>query len=468
MTDHRTPSPDPPTPNSQHPSPLPYNRPDVDEDAIAEVVDTLRSGWLTTGPKAARFEHEFATYTGAAHALAVNSATAALHLALIAAGVGPGDEVITTPLTFAACANVIVQQGATPVLADVCAADLNIDPEQIERRITPRTRALMAVHYAGQPCRMDDLLDIARRHDLFLIEDAAHAAGAMYRGRMIGSIGDATAFSFYATKNLTTGEGGMLTTNRADVEERARIMTLHGMNRDAWKRYDFGRESAGSLTASPARPGDSPRRYNPGRESAGSARPTSRGPGDQGDAPDTPDRAGEGRGRDGDARAGGRGAWYYEVVAAGYKYNMSDIQAALGLSGLRRLDAMNARRAMLAARLTDRLADCDAVETPSSRAEVLHAWHLYVIRMRPDALRIDRAAFIEELTRRGIGTSVHFIPIHYHPFYREGFGFRTGDYPVAEDAYARLISLPLYPTMTEEDIDRVAGAVREVALTFRR
>ena len=391
-----------PTPDSPLPTPLPYNRPDLTEDEIAEVVDTLRSGWLTTGPKTRRFEAAFAAYTGAAHALAVNSATAALHLALVAAGVGPGDEVITTPLTFAACANVIVQQGATPVLADICADDLNIDPVQVERRLTPRTRALMAVHYGGQPCRMDELLDLCRQRNLFLIEDAAHASGAAYKGRPIGSLGDATAFSFYATKNLTTGEGGMLTTNRADVEERARIMTLHGMDRDAWRRYDRG------------------------------------------------------------------GSWFYEVVAPGYKYNMSDIQAALGLVQLRRLDAMNARRTALAERLSAALAGWEAVELPTSRPEARHVWHLYAIRLRLEMLTIDRARFIEELTALGIGVSVHFIPIHHHPYYREGFGFRPADFPITEDSYARLLSLPLYPGMTDADSDRVAEAVIDVARRFRR
>lgn len=387
---------------AQPPAPLPYNRPDITDEEIAAVVQTLRSGWLTTGPKTREFEAAFAAYVGAHHAVAVNSATAALHLALDAAGVGPGDEVITTPLTFAACANVIVQQGARPVLADVSPDDLNIDPGQVERRLTPRTRAVMAVHYAGQPCRMDELLDITRRRGVFLLEDAAHAVGAAYRGRMIGSLGDATAFSFYATKNLTTGEGGMLTTNRAEVAERVRLMTLHGMNRDAWKRYAHG------------------------------------------------------------------GSWYYEVVAPGYKYNMSDLQAALGLVQLRRLEAMNARRAALAARLTAHLSACAAVQPPIVRPEVRHAWHLYVIRLRLEALRIDRATFITELGRRGIGASVHFIPIHYHPYYREGFGFRHGDFPVAEDAYARLISLPLYPGMSEADVDRVAEAVLDVVRAHRR
>jgi dTDP-4-amino-4,6-dideoxygalactose transaminase len=386
----------------RQPPPLPYNRPAIGEEEIAEVVDALRSGWLTTGPKTARFEQEFAAYTGAAHALALNSATAALHLALEAAGIGPGDEVITTPLTFAACANVIVQLGARPVLADVCADDLNIDPAEVERRVTPRTRAVMAVHFAGQPCRMDALLDLAARRRLFLLEDAAHAAGAAYRGRRVGAIGDATAFSFYATKNLTTGEGGMLTTNRADVADRVRLMALHGMSRDAWQRYERG------------------------------------------------------------------GSWYYEVVAPGYKYNMSDIMAALGLVQLRRLAALNRRRAELAARLTAALRDCEALELPAARPEVEHVWHLYVIRLRREVLRLDRAAFVEELARRGIGTSVHFIPIHYHPYYREGFGFRPGDFPVAEDAYARIVSLPLYPGMSDADADRVAAAVHAVVRRHRR
>ncbi len=385
-----------------HTDPLPYNRPDITEEEIAEVVATLRSGWLTTGPRAARLEQEFAAYTGAAHALALNSATAALHLGLEAAGVSAGDEVITTPLTFAACANVIVHLGAAPVLADVCADDLNIDPEQVERHITPRTKAVMAVHYAGQPCQMDALLDLCRRRGLFLLEDAAHATGAMYRGQMIGALGDATAFSFYATKNLTTGEGGMLTTNRPEVAERARIMTLHGMNRDAWKRYDRG------------------------------------------------------------------GSWYYEVVAPGYKYNMPDIAAALGQVQLRRLEEMNARRAALAMRLSAALADCEPIQLPDARPEVRHVWHLYVIRIRAEALRIDRARFIEELAARGVSTSVHFIPIHYHPYYREGFGFERGSLPVTEGEYERLISLPLYPTMTEADVDRVADAVRDVAREWRR
>jgi len=381
---------------------LPYNQPSIDEDEIAAVVETLRSGWITTGPRAHAFEEQFALYTGATYAVALSHATAALHLALLAAGVGPGDEVILPTYTFSSCAHVIVHLGATPVLVDSTADDLNLDPEAVERALTPRTRALMAVHFAGQPCRMDALLEIAARGRLFLLEDAAHAVGARYRGRPVGSIGDATAFSFYATKNLTTGEGGMLTTNRPDVEESARLQMLHGMSRDAWKRYGRG------------------------------------------------------------------GAWYYEVVTPGYKYNLSDIQAALGLAQLAHLDERNARRARLATRLSDALAGCEAVELPRVRPEVSHAWHLYYILLRPGTLTIDRAQFIEELAARGIGTSVHFIPIHLHPYYRERLDVRPENVPVAQDAYERLISLPLYPRMTEGDVDRVAEAVRDVARRHAR
>lgn len=381
---------------------LPYNQPSIDEEEIEAVVDTLRSGWITTGPRTRQFEQRFASYSDAAHAVALSSATAALHLALLAAGIGPGDEVILPAYTFAACAHVVVHLGATPVFVDSSADDLNIDPAAVERAITPRTRALMVVHFAGQPARMDELLPLAARHSLFLLEDAAHAVGACYRGRPVGSIGDATAFSFYATKNLTTGEGGMLTTNRAEIAESARLYALHGMSRDAWQRY------------------------------------------------------------------GRAGSWFYEVVAPGYKYNMTDIQAALGLVQLQRLDEGNARRALLALRLTDALTGYDAVETPIVRPEVEHAWHLYTVRLREGSLRIDRDRFIEELEHRGIGASVHFIPVHLHPFYRETFGLGVGDFPVAESAYGRLISLPLYPRMSERDIDRVAEAVVEIARTHAR
>jgi len=380
---------------------LPFFKPDVSEEEIAEVVDTLRSGWLTYGPKSQAFEREFAEAVGAKHAVAVNSCTAAMHLSLLAAGVGPGDEVITTPLTFASTANVIVHAGATPVLADVCADDLNIDPAQIERRITPKTRALIPVHLAGQPCRMDEIQEIARRHDLIVVEDAAHAHGAAYKGRPIGSIGDATCFSFYATKNMTSAEGGMIATDDDDLAEKVRVLRSHGLSSDAWKRYS----------------------------ASGSA--------------------------------------FYEVTAPGFNYRTTDVNAALGRGQLARLPEHNAQREALVRHYNQRLAGLDAVETPSARNDVSHVWHLYAVRLRLELLDIDRDAFVAELRTRGIGTSVHFIPIHYHAFYREGFGFKRGDFPVAEDAYSRLISLPLFPGMRESDIDRVAGAIEDIVAVHR-
>jgi dTDP-4-amino-4,6-dideoxygalactose transaminase len=272
----------------------------------------------------------------------------------------------------------------------------------VERALSPRTKAVMAVHFAGQPCRMDALWPLTRERGVFLLEDAAHAVGAAYQGQPVGSLGDAAAFSFYATKNLTTGEGGMLTTSRADVAESARLYALHGLSRDAWKRYGQG------------------------------------------------------------------GSWFYDVPVPGYKYNLTDIAAALGLGQLARLDERTARRAALAARLTAALSACEAVELPAVRPEISHAWHLYTIRLRTGTLTIDRAAFIEALAERGIGTSVHFIPIHLHSYYREAFGTRAGGYPVAQSVYERLISLPLYPSMSERDVDRVAEAVLDVAARHAR
>lgn len=380
---------------------LPFALPDVSDAEIAEVVDTLRSGWLTYGPKTQRFEAEFAQAVGARHAVALSSCTAGLHLALLAAGIGPGDEVITTPLTFASTVNVIVHVGAQPVLADICADDLNIDPQAVAAKITPRTKALLPVHYGGQPCRLDELLELARRHRLVLIEDAAHATGATYRGRPIGAIGDAAVFSFYAIKNMTTGEGGMLTTDDDALAEKVRLLRSHGLSADAWKRYS----------------------------ASGSAD--------------------------------------YEVTVPGFNYRMTDIQAAIGRGQLERLSQINAARARLAARYSQRLADIEEVETPRARPEVGHAWHLYPLRLRPERLRISRDAFAAELRQRGIGTSKHFIPIHYHAYYSEGFGFHKGDFPVAEAEYERLISLPLYPRLTEADVDRVVAAIGEVVRANR-
>jgi dTDP-4-amino-4,6-dideoxygalactose transaminase len=373
---------------------LPFSPPDIGEDEIAEVVDSLRSGWITTGPKVARFESAFAKRIEAPGALAVSSCTAALHLALFLHGIGPGDEVVTTPLTFCSTVSVIEHVGARPVLVDVEPDTLNIDPAAAAAAVTERTRAILAVHYGGHPCDLDALRALARQHDLALIEDAAHAVPARYRGRWIGSAANLAAFSFYATKNLTTAEGGMLTGDPA-LLERGAVAALHGMNRDAWKRYDKG------------------------------------------------------------------GSWYYEVVMPGFKYNLTDLQAALGLAQLRRLDAMQERRRAAVAAYRERLAGIDALELPVERPEVESAWHLFPIRLS-DGAPVDRDTFIIEMARQNIGTSVHFIPVHVHPYFRDKYGWRPEDFPVTWDAYRRLVSLPLYSGMTDSDVRNVQAAVRRI------
>jgi dTDP-4-amino-4,6-dideoxygalactose transaminase len=380
---------------------LPFSPPLVGEEEIREVVDTLRSPWITTGPKTRRFEEEFSAFVHAPGALALNSCTAAMHTALAVLGIGPGDEVITTPMTFAATANVIEHVGARPILVDVEPDTLNIDPERVAAAITPRTRALLPVHYTGHPVELDALETLARKHNLALIEDAAHALPASYRGRIIGSGKNPVAFSFYATKNLTTAEGGALT---ADTEflDRARIMALHGMSRDAWKRYDQG------------------------------------------------------------------GSWRYEIVAAGFKYNMTDVASALGLWQLRKQERFNRRRVEIVEAYTQAFSANEALEPPVRRPHVEHAWHLYVLRIKPELLRIGRDKFIEELTARNIGTSVHFIPVHLHPFYRKKYGYVPNDFPVAVSNFERLLSLPLHPGLTDQDVSDVIEAVLDVVQTYRR
>jgi dTDP-4-amino-4,6-dideoxygalactose transaminase len=380
---------------------LAFAPPCIGEDEIAEVVDTLRSPWISTGPKTRRFEVAFADAVGARDALALNSCTAAMHTALVALGIGPGDEVITTAMTFAATVNVIEHVGARPVLVDVRPDTLTLDPERVAEAVTSRTRAILAVHYAGHPADLDALGVIADQARLSLIEDAAHALPATYRGRRIGSTPNPVAFSFYATKNLTTAEGGMLTGDPAFLAS-ARPLSLHGMNRDAWKRYAKG------------------------------------------------------------------GSWRYEIQAPGFKYNMTDIQAALGLQQLRRLDGFHARRAAIARAYTDAFSASDALEPPAQLAHVGHAWHLYVLRLHPAALRIDRDRFIDELAARNIGTSVHFIPVHMHPFYRDKYRYRPDALPVTADGYGRMLSLPLHPGLTDEDVADVIASVLDVVRVFRR
>jgi len=380
---------------------LPFATPLIGEEEIQEVVDTLRSTWITTGPKAKRFEQEFAAYLGAPGALALSSCTAGLHTALVTLGIGPGAEVVTTPMTFAASVNVIEHVGARPVLVDVEPDTLNLDPGLVAAALTPRTRAILPVHYAGHPAALDPIGDIARPGGLAVIEDAAHALPAKYKGRPIGSGANPVAFSFYPTKNMTTAEGGMLTGDAA-LLERARTVSLHGMTRDAWSRYDRG------------------------------------------------------------------GQWFYEVVLPGFKYNMTDIQAALGMWQLRKLAAFQERRRAVVRLYTEAFADQDALEVPVERSDVEHAWHLYVLRLREEALRIDRNVFIDELKQRNIGTSVHFIPIHLHPYYRDKYGYRPESFPVALTNYRRMLSLPLSARVSDADAADVISAVLDIVRRYRR
>jgi dTDP-4-amino-4,6-dideoxygalactose transaminase len=380
---------------------LPFFKPWIDEREVEEVIDTLRSGWLTMGPKTIQFEEKFGAHVGAKHAIAVNSCTAGLHLALDVAGIQPGDEVITTPYTFAATANVVLHLKARPVLVDVLPDTLTMDPAQLEKAITPRTRAVVPVHMAGYPCDMDPILDLAQRHHLHVIEDAAHALPTRYKGRMVGSIGDLSVFSFYAGKNITTGEGGMVTTQSDEYADLLRTRRLHGISRDAWKRYSA------------------------------------------------------------------EGSWYYEVNYPGYKYNMTDLNAALGLQQLAKLPMFHAVRSYYANIYHLGLSDLPEVTLPTADPSVQHAWHLYILSLNLDRLTIDRDAFIQLLREQNIGTSVHFIPLHIHPYYREVFGYQPEDFPNALRGYQRAISLPLYPRMSEADVWDVIRAVRTIVERHR-
>jgi dTDP-4-amino-4,6-dideoxygalactose transaminase len=381
-----------------------FGRPSIGEEEIAEMVDTLRSGWIGFGPKCLRFEEEFAGYVQADYALSVNSATAALHLALLASHVGPGDEVITTPLTFVATANVITHVGAVPVFVDVDPATQTIDPDLVERAITPRTKAVMPVHMAGWPCEMDAIGALAARHGLTVIEDAAHAAETWYRGSKVGSISRFTAFSFYATKNLTTGEGGMLTTDDATVIDRLRVLRLHGLDKDAWKRY-------------------TPGEFMP-----------------------------------------------YQALEPGYKYNMTDMQASLGLHQLARLESSLKVRERIWAMYDEAFAEVPGVRTrpPLETLGSRHARHLYAIELDLDALACDRARFMSALSAENIGTGVHFVPVHLHEYYRNTYGTRRGDHPHAERIGDRTLSLPLSAAMSEADARDVIAAVAKVARRYVR
>jgi dTDP-4-amino-4,6-dideoxygalactose transaminase len=399
---------------------LPFSQPSIEEEEISEVIDALRSGWITTGPKVKLFEKEFAKYIGCKHAIAVNSCTAALHLALEAIGIREGDEIITSPMTFAATGEVIRYFNARPVFIDIDPITMNLDVELLKDTVKrkcgsesgAKLKAIIPVHYAGYPCDMESIATIASNYNLKVIEDAAHAFPAFYQGEAIGRIGDITCFSFYATKNITTGEGGMITTENEEYADRMRIMSLHGISKDAWKRY----------TA--------------------------------------------------------EGNWYYEIIAPGYKYNLTDIAAALGIAQLKKADIFWERRAQIANLYSEAFKDLLEIDIPlreegrkkrwEGENSTKHSWHLYVIKLNLEYLKIDRNLFIEELRAKGIGTSVHFIPLHIHPYYRNAFGYKPEDFPVAYDIYKKIISLPIYPKMTNKDVERVIGAVIDVISKNRK
>jgi len=381
---------------------IPFHRAPVGEAEAQAVASALLSGWLTMGTETVKFEQAFAVYVGTKHAIAVSSCTAALHLALEAVGIQPGDEVLLPTLTFAATAEVVKYLGARPVLVDSEPIYFNLDPKDAERRVTTKTRAMIPVHFAGHPCDMEALLGLANDKRLSLVEDAAHAVPARYGGRMIGGFGRATAFSFYATKTLTTGEGGMVTTNDDQIEERVRVMRLHGLSRDAWKRYS-----------------------------------------DQ-------------------------GSWRYDIRDVGFKYNFTDPQAAMGLVQLAKCDSMHRKREAIATQYSSRLATLDTYRIPRVSDGVQTAWHLYFVLVEEKTLRIGRDEVISELQERGVQTSVHFIPLHLHSYYRNKFGFKPGDFPIAEDYARRCVSLPIYPDMSKEEVGYVVGCLEEIAHDFRR
>ena len=372
------------------------------KEEINEVINTLKSGWISTGPKTHRFEEALEKYIGCDYLIPLNSCTAGLHLSLLAAGVGKGDEVITTPFTFAATANVIIHVGAKPVFVDIQKDTYNIDPDLIEKAITKKTKAIIPVHYGGHPCDMDEISKIAKKYNLAVIEDAAHAIGAKYKGKNIGTISDYTAFSFYATKNITTGEGGAVSLKNKSAEEKIRIMSLHGMNRDAWKRYGKG------------------------------------------------------------------GYWYYEVKYPGFKYNMTDIQASIGLHQLKKLENFIKKREKIARFYDKSFKEISAITVPTKRNYVRHARHLYSILLNLNKLKINRSQFFDALDAENIGASVHFIPVHLHPYYKETFGFKRGDFPNAEYVYDKIISLPMNPTLTIKEAKQVVDAVKKIVNYYKK
>jgi len=379
-----------------------FHKPYITNEEIDGVTETLKSGWLTTGPRAIQFENEFKSHVNSKYALAANSWTAAGHLALESFDIKEGDEVIIPSITFAATAEIICYLRAKPVIVDVQPGTLNIDPRCIEQAITPKTKAVIPVHFGGQPCDMDEITEIAKQNNLLVLEDAAHAFPASYKGKAIGSISDITCFSFYATKPLATGEGGMLCTNNSEYAERASVMRLHGISKDAWKRYSA------------------------------------------------------------------EGSWYYEVVAPGFKYNFTDIQAALGLAQLKKTSFLMNLRIKIKEQYDNAFKSNEFLSVLELKPDRQSSYHLYPIFIQVDKLTITRNQFIEELKKRNIGVSVHFIPLYKHPFYRNSFNLQEKDYPISEKAFSEIISLPLWPGMTDEQVERVIGSVISIINNHKR
>lgn len=375
---------------------LVFGSPLIEQAEIDEVVSVMQSGWLGTGPRVAQFERDFAAFKGSQHTVALNSCTAALHLSILAAGIKPGDEVITTPMTFCATVNAILHAGGTPVLADIDPRTLNLDPEQVARKITPRTRALLPVHFAGRPCNMDRLCEIAESHDLKLIEDCAHAIETEYKGRKSGTFGDFGCFSFYVTKNIVTGEGGMVLTRHERDAARIKVLGLHGMSKDAWKRF------------------------------------------------------------------GDEGYKHYQVVECGFKYNMMDLQAAIGIHQLQRVDAYWLRRREIWQRYNQAFADLPIGLPADPEADTRHAFHLYTILVNEARSGINRNAFLNAMTERKIGVGVHYLSLPEHPYYQQSLGWKPEDYPHATQVGRQIVSIPLSAKLTDEDVEDVILAVREI------
>ncbi|HSP86833.1 MAG TPA: DegT/DnrJ/EryC1/StrS family aminotransferase [Ignavibacteriaceae bacterium] len=379
-----------------------FHKPFISEEEVNEIVDTVRSGWLSMGPKTIKFEEAFNAYIGAKKSLAVSSWTAAGHLALEAYELKAGDEVIVPTMTFPATAEIVCYFGAKPVIVDVDESTLNISLSEIEKAITPKTKAIIPVHYGGQPCDMDEILELAKKNNLKVIEDAAHSLPATYKGKKIGTISDVTCFSFYATKTLSTGEGGMICTNDESLAERCKIMRLHGINRDAWKRYT---ES---------------------------------------------------------------GSWYYEVVAPGFKYNFTDLQASLGIPQLKKVDMMWHSRQGIAEKYTQALKDNKFLELHGIKEDRESSWHLFPVRLNLETLTINRAQLIDELRKNNIGVGVHFMPVHQHLYYRDTFKLEDKNFPVSSSVFPRLISLPIYPGMSDEHVDRVINMLTDLLVKYSR